>query len=144
MSDSKAVVVWVPPHERPEYIEAQRKKQDLADARQAEALARKAKAEAQEKHDRMMATGRQLVLTQLEKLLKLAQSPDFADAPGPIEMKDLIKLAEVVAKDHRLATGQSTENVAHAVRASVDFSQMTPEEREQWRKLAVKGGANDG
>ncbi len=140
---SSSVVVWVPPNQRPDFLAEQKRKADLKRAQAAEIEAREEAAKAKAMHTRMMSVGRELVLTHLEKLLRLSQSPDFQDSQGPVEMKDLIKLAEVVAKDHRLVTGQSTENIAHAVRASVDFARMTDEERAEWRRLAMKGGAVD-
>jgi len=140
---SAQVVVWVPPHQQPDFLAEQKRKAELKRAQAAEVEAREAAAHAKTQHAKMMSVGRELVLTQLEKLLKMSQSPDFAESVGPVELKDLIKLAEVVAKDHRLVTGQSTENIAHAVRASVDFARMTDEERAEWRRLAMKGGAVD-
>jgi hypothetical protein len=56
-------------------------------------------------------------------------------------MADLIKLAEMSAKDHRLSTGQATEHIAAVISPSVDFTKMTEEEIATWRRLAVKGGA---
>lgn len=142
-TSERSVVVWVPPHERPDFIAEQRRKADLKRAQSAEIEAREEAAKAKTMHMRMMSTGRELVLTHLEKLLRMSQLPDFQSSVGPVDLKDLIKLAEVVAKDHRLVTGQATENIAHAVRASVDFARMTDEERAEWRRLAMKGGAVD-
>jgi hypothetical protein len=107
--------------------------------RQAEQEARLAVAKAKAAHYGMMQAGRDLVRHELEKLLVRARSADFADAPVA-DLKDLIKLAEVTGKDFRLANGLATENIAHALTPSIDFAKMTQAERDEWRRLAIKGG----
>lgn len=115
----------------------------MAELRQAEAAARKAIAERRMRQAQIHEVSERLVLTQLEKLLRLAQSPDFADSPGPIDLKDVIKLAELAHKDYRLDTGQATANVAYTVGPSIDFAKLSQEERDQWRALAAKGGGEE-
>jgi hypothetical protein len=130
---STAVVLWRKP---PEIEEHERK---MLEARKAEADARLAIAESRRKHAEMLQTGTDLVLSQLRKYLKLAQSPDFENAIGPIDPATVLKLAEFVSKNYRLDTGQATENIAHAIGPGLDFSKLTQEERDQWRALAMKG-----
>ena len=55
----------------------------------------------------------------------------------------ILKLAEFVSKNYRLDTGQATENIAHAIGPSLDFSKLSQTERDQWRALAVKGGGGE-
>lgn len=145
--NTREITLWVPPNQRPEAVAEQARKEaahaKALAAKDAEVEARLAVAQARERHARIMTTGQELVLTQLEKLLRLARNPDFADTPGPFEMKDLIKLADLVSKDHRLSTGQATEHIAHVVGPSVDFSKLTQEERDEWRRLAMKGGGGE-
>jgi hypothetical protein len=140
MVTSSAIIPWVPPHLRPEALEAQAKKDKRNEAMAAQTAAMRAMAEAQEKQARMMSVGRDLVLNELNKCLRMANTDDFKDAIGPVPMRDIIKLAEIVSKDHRLSTGQSTENIAHVVGPSIDFSKLSQEERDAWRALAIKGG----
>lgn len=140
---SREIVRWVPPHERPEAVAERARKAKGLEVKDAEADARLAAAEARETHYRMMSTGRKFVLGQFEKWQRLAEGEDFQDSIGPVEPSVLLKLAEVVSKDYRLSTGQATENIAHAVAPRIDFSKMTQEERDMWRKLAIKGGAGE-
>lgn len=132
----KAVVVWVPPHQRPGNRNEFEEKLKLA--KQAEAAARAALAKAKERHAEILSTSAELVLVHLRKYLRLAQSEDFANAIGPLEPSVILKLAEFVSKNHRLDTGQATENVAHALTPALDFSRLTQEERDQWRSLRLK------
>lgn len=135
---SRAVVLW---RKDPE-IEAHDRK--MMEARNAEADARLAIAATRKKHAEMLQVGADLVLNQLRRYLKLAESPDFENAVGPIEPAVVLKLAEFVSKNYRLDTGQATENVAHAIGPSIDFGRLTQEERDAWRALAVKGGGGGG
>lgn len=136
VAPSRAVVLW----RQPEQPEHERK---LAEARKAEADARLALAESRRKHAEMLQVGTDLVLNQLRKYMRLAESPDFEHAVGPLEPAVVLKLAEFVSKNYRLDTGQATENVAHAIAPSIDFSKLTQEERDAWRALAVKGGGGE-
>jgi hypothetical protein len=140
---SREIVVWIPPHERPEYLEEQARKKRQIEARDEATEARLAIAHDRKVHAQMMTRTRELVLHELEKLLRLAQQEDFRNAIGPVAVADLIKLAEMSAKDYRLSAGLSTENIAAIVAPSVDFSKMTQEERDLWRRLALKGGAQE-
>ena len=135
---SKAVVLWKRPPEVEEYEHKMRA------VKRAEADMRLAVAETRRKHAEMLRTGTDLVLSQLQKYLRLAESPDFENAVGPLEPSVILKLAEFVAKNYRLDTGQATENIAHAVGPSIDFSKLTQAERDLWRSLAVKGGGGGG
>ena len=130
---SRAVILWqkTPDEER------------LDRAKSAEVAARYAAAEARKKHAEMLQVGLDLVLSQLSKYLAMAQSPDFAMSIGPVDPPFILKLAEFISKNHRLDNGQATENIAHALAPSIDFSRLTQEERDAWRLLAVKGGAGD-
>lgn len=142
-AESRAVIVWVPPDQRPEAQEkAARKAKDLEvkDAKQTAELAR---AVAAEEFHRLTAAARKLVVVQFEKLLKLAEDPDFGNAQGPLDVKDLIRLAALVANEHRLNHGLATANIAHAVTSQTDFSKFTQAERDMWRSLAVKAGAQE-
>lgn len=138
---SREIIVWLPPDQRPEAIAERERKAKELEARNAATDARLAEAHNSKVHATMMTRARELVAHELEKLLRMAQSEDFRNAIGPVAMADLIKLAEMSAKDFRLSTGQATENIAAAIVSNVDFSKMTQEERDTWRKLAVKGGA---
>lgn len=139
--DSREIVVWVPPHMRGDVAEAEKAKEDaLRKARQAEADARLAVARTKELNAKIQETGAELVLDQLKKYLKLANHADFANSTGPLDPAIILKLAEFVAKYHRLDTGQATENVAHTIGPSVDFGKLTQEERDTWKRLALKGG----
>lgn len=129
---SREVIVWKPPHLRDDHVDT------LAEAKKAEAAARLAIAQTRMQHAEMLATGVKLVLTQLQKYLRLAESEDFANAIGPLEPGIILKLAEFVSKNYRLDTGQATENIAHAIAPTMDFSKLSQEERDQWRALAVK------
>jgi hypothetical protein len=139
--ERKALIRWIAPQERPEVVAERDRQEKLALAKRLEADTRLAQARTRAEHARMMATAQALVLSQLEKLQSLAASPDFANSPGPLEPKDLIKLVEFVSKDFRLSTGQATEHVAMAIGPSIDFGKLTQEERDAWRALALKGGA---
>lgn len=88
----------------------------------------------------ILDVAQQLILDQLQKYLKLSQSPDFKDAIGPVDPKVILKLAEFAAKYTRLDNNQSTENVAHQVRTTVDFSKLSQEDRNLYRELALKAG----
>jgi hypothetical protein len=136
----RAIEVWQAPQSRPEALAEAARKAEVARVRQAELTARTAIAERRTRQAKIHEASEKLVLTQLEKLLRLSESPDYKDSPGPVELKDLIKLAELAGKDFRLDTGQATENVAMAIGPSVDFSKMTQDERDEWRRLAIKGG----
>ncbi len=138
----RAIELWQPPR-REEALEEAARKAEVARVRQAELAARTAIAERRTRQAKIHEASEKLVLSQLEKLLRLAESPDYKDSPGPVELKDLIKLAELAGKDFRLDTGQATENVAMAIGPSVDFTRMTQAEREEWRRLAIKGGGSD-
>jgi hypothetical protein len=140
---SREIVRWVPPHERPEAVAERARKAKAVEVKDAEADARLAVAEARETHYRMMSTGRKFVLGQFEKWQRMSEGPDFENSIGPVEPSTLLKLAEVVSKDYRLSTGQATENIAHAVTPRIDFSKMSQAERDQWRTLAIKGGASE-
>jgi len=140
---SREIVPWVPPDQRPEAAEARARKARADMAKDAQSAAALSQARAKDMHERMVAAGRELVATQLEKLLMLAQSPDFANSTGPVSVGDLIRLAALVSNDYRLSSGQSTANIAHHVTSAIDFSAMTQEERDTWRKLALKGGAKE-
>lgn len=140
---SRDVVVWVPPHLRPDVIEQEAAKDKLRKAREAEAAARLAVAETRARHAHMLDVGTKLVVHELEKYLRMAENPDFANALGPLDPATILKMAEFVSKNHRLDTGQATENIAHAIMPSMDFSNMTQEERDQWRALAIKGGVKE-
>lgn len=143
MSDARALVRWIPPREREDFKAEAAKNAALASARTAEALARKARAERQERQHKIHEVAEKLVLGQLEKLLRLAEHPDFQSSAGPIEMKDLLKLAEMSQKEFRLDMGKSTANVAHAIGPTIDFAKMSPEERSEWRRLTLLGGGLD-
>jgi hypothetical protein len=140
VSQYRAIEVWVPPHERPDALRDAAQRAEVARTRQAELAARTAIAERRARQARIHESAEKLVLTQLDKLLRLSEHADYANSPGPIELKDLIKLAEMAGKDYRLDTGQSTANVAHAIGSSMDFSRMTQAERDTWRALVAKGG----
>lgn len=135
---TKAVVLWRKP---PEVEEQERQ---LVEARIAEGAARLAKAESRRKHAEVQAVATDLVLNELKKYLRLSQDPDFQKAVGPLDPKLILKMAEFVGKNFRLDNGQATENIAHAISSSVDFSKLTQEERDQWRALALKGGGGQG
>lgn len=139
---SREIIRWVPKADRPETKaeEAAEEKKRLVKSAQEEA--RLAKAEAETEHARMMAAGRKLVRTTLEKALELADHPDFRGVLGPLEMRDIIKLAELVAKDLRLANGQATENVAIAM-SNVDITVLSDKEQAAYRATLLKLGAKD-
>jgi hypothetical protein len=138
------VVVWCPPHLRPEAASDAARASRLSAARDAEAAARVAIAKARAMHAEMLSVGTELVLTQLQKYLMLSQSPDFANAVGPLDPATVLKMAEFVSKNYRLDTGQATENIAHAIAPTMDFSKMTQEQRDRWRELAkIAGGDGD-
>lgn len=139
--ESRQLVVWKPPHEQPGAVEAREAKARLDNARAQELEARTAIAKVKIQQAEVVAVGTALVLNELQKYLRMAQSPDFAQTVGPLDPAVILKIAEFVSKTHRLDTGQATENIAHAVRSSVDFSKLTQEERDAWRALAIKGGA---
>jgi hypothetical protein len=139
---TRAVQVWVPPSERPEALQETARKAEVAKVRAAELAARAAVAARRQRQADIHEAGEKLVLHHLQKLQRLSEHEDFKNAPGPVDLKDIIKLAELVGKDFRLDTGQSTENIAHAVSATIDFAKMSQEERDQWRALAIKGGAD--
>jgi hypothetical protein len=143
VADSRQVIVWRPPHERPDFIEAERKKAALRAAREAQNELIKAKSEGHTMQLRMVTAARTLITLQFEKLLKLARHPDFENAPGPLDTKDLVKLAKFVSDDYRLSHGLATENIAHTIAPTIDFEKLTQEERDAWRALAVKGGADE-
>jgi hypothetical protein len=130
----RAISLW---RKAPEVEEHERK---LAAARDAEALARMAIAEVRRKHAEVGLVGIDLVLNELKKYLRLSQSEDFANTVGPLEPAVILKLAEFVSKNHRLDSGQATENIAHAIGPAMDFSKLTQAERDAWRELATKGG----
>lgn len=132
--EKRALILWKKP---PEVEEHERK---MAAAKRAEADARLAIAESRRKHAEMLQTGTDLVLSQLKKYLRISESEDFANAVGPIEPGVILKIAEFVSKNYRLDTGQATENIAHAIGPSIDFSKLSQSERDAWRALAVKGG----
>ncbi len=140
---SREVVVWRPLHERPEFKAKEAEKAQVAAVKTAKNDEALAKAQANEEYHRMNTAARKLVVTQLEKLLDLAQDPDYAHAPGPLDIKDLIRLAAMVANEHRLNHGLATANIAHAVTSNVDFSKFSQAERDLWRELAVKAGAEE-
>lgn len=140
--EHRSVVVWTPPNERPEVIEKRAHEEKLKKAREAEAAARLALAQAKEMQAGILAAGAKLVLSQLEKYIRLSESPDFENTVGPLEPETILKLAEMVFKNHRLETGQATENVAVAIGASIDFSKLSQEQRDQWRDLYLKGGGS--
>ncbi len=144
MSDSsKAVEVWQPPHLRGDAGADHAREAKMRVAREAEAAARLAVAKAKEMHAEMLSTGTELVLTQLKKYLRLSESPDFANAIGPLDPATILKMAEFVSKNYRLDNGQSTENIAHVIAPSVDFSVLTQEERDKWREMATRIGKLD-
>jgi hypothetical protein len=127
-------MLWRKP---PEVEEYDRK---LLEARKAEMDARLAVAESRRKHAEVQVVGTDLVLNELKKYLRLSQSDDFQGAIGPLEPAVILKMAEFVSKNHRLDNGQATENVAHTIGPSIDFSKLTQEERDAWKALAEKGG----
>jgi hypothetical protein len=137
---SRSVEVWVPPQERPDAIKEALRQAEIAKVRAAELSARAAVAARRARQANIHEAGEKLVLGQLQKLLRLAESPDYENSPGPVDLKDLIKLAEMCGKDYRLDTGQATQNIAHAIGPSIDFSKMTQAQRDMWRELAVLGG----
>ena len=138
---SREIVVWQHPHERPEFREAQERKARELEARDAATDARLAQAKDRQLHVQMMTRTREFVLSQIEKWARMAASGDFENSVGPVDANVLLKLMELAAKDYRLSTGQATENIAHAVVTSADFSKFTQEERNRWRELAIKAGA---
>jgi hypothetical protein len=109
--------------------------------RRAEEAARLAIAENKMTHAQIQREAMLFVLGQVQKWNKMAEHPDFQNALGPLDPKVVIKLADFATKNFRLDTGQSTENIAHAVTRTVDFSKLTQEERNAWRALALKAGA---
>ena len=129
-----SIILWKKP---PEAAEHDRK---VAATRAAEDDARLAMAEARKKQAELKHVGIDLVLTQFKKWLKLSAHPDFASAIGPIDPKVVLKIAEFVAKESRLDNGQATENIAHAIGPSLDFSKLSQAERDAWRELAMKAG----
>ncbi len=140
---TRQVVVWVPPHQRPEAVAERARNEKIAEAKAREADARLAIAKTREKHAEIQATGFELVLSQFKKWLAQSQHPDFADSSGPIEPGIVLKIAEFVSKNYRLDSGQATENIAHAIGPALDFSRMTQDERDKWRELVLKGGGSD-
>ena len=140
---TRQVVVWVPPAQRPEAVAERARKAQIAEAQAREAAARLAVAKTREKHAEIQAAGFELVLSQFKKWLEQSQHPDFANSNGPVEPAIVLKIAEFVSKNYRLDSGQATENIAHALTPSIDFSRMSQEERDMWRALALKGGASD-
>ena len=135
--EHRALTLW----RKPAGVEEHERK--MLAAKTAEADARLAIAEWRKKHAEMLQTGTDLVLNQLRKYLKLAELPEFSNATGPVEPSIILKLAEFVSKNYRLDTGQATENIAHAIGPSLDFSKLSQTERDQWRALAVKGGGGE-
>jgi ribosome-associated protein YbcJ (S4-like RNA binding protein) len=141
--EARSVVVWVPPRERPEALREAARQAEVAKVKAAELEARAAIAARRTRQAQIHEASEKLVLGQLLKLLRLAESKDYENSPGPVELKDLIKLAELAGKDYRLDTGQATENIAMALGPSIDFSKLSQEERDAWRALAIKGGAEE-
>ena len=137
---SKAVILWVPPDQRPEVQAERARKAKELEARDAATDARLAKARDAELHAKLMTRSREFVLSQIDKWAALAADPDYAKSIGPIEPAILLKLLELAAKDWRLSTGQATENLAHVVVTSADFGKLSQEERDRWRELAIKAG----
>jgi len=130
----RAVILWRKPPE----VEEHEKR--LADARDAEAATRLAVAEKRRKHAELDATTTDLVLNEVRKYLRLSQSPDFENTVGPLDPTLIMKMAEFINKNHRLDSGQTTENIAATIGPSVDFTKFTQAERDAWRELAIKGG----
>lgn len=143
MSADRQIVVWTPPQTRGEGLKEAQRQAALANARQAEARARQALAERKERLVAIRVVGEELALAELRKKLRMSNDPEFANTPV-LEGKDIIKMLEIVQKEWRLDSGQATEQIAHTLGPSVDFSRMTQAERDEWRRLAVKGGAEDG
>jgi hypothetical protein len=141
--DDRAIVPWLPPHQRPEAVSERAAAAKLALAREAEAAARLAVAKARQMHAEMLSVGTELVLTQLQKYLTISQGKDFENSIGPLDPATILKMAEFVSKNYRLDTGQATENIAHAIAPTIAFEKMTQEQREQWRKLAVEFGGDE-
>lgn len=139
----RAVVVWRPPEEDPEKVRKRAADAKLARAREARALAAEAAAEAQIKLMAARGVIADLVTKEMKKYLELAQHPDFANAVGPLSPEMILKLAEWASKENRLDAGKATEHVAHIVAPAIDFSQMTQEDRNAWRTLAIKYGIPD-
>lgn len=135
--EARAVVLW-----RPREVPADERQ--ARETRKAEYDARLAVAEQRRKQAELVQVGIDLVLSQFKKWLTLAGDPDFANAVGPLEPAIVMKIAEFVTKEHRLDTGQATENIAHAIRPSIDFSKLTQEERNRWKELAEKARAAGG
>ncbi len=137
----REVIVWQPPRDRPEGIAQAAHEAKLAKARAAEMAAREALAMARIKMQNARGVIADLVLREMQKYLRMSELPDFANTTGPLTPELILKLAEWVSKEDRLDTGKSTENIAHTIGPSLDFSRLTQEERDAWRALALKGGA---
>lgn len=133
---TKTLVVWTPPEPPPQ-------EKRLAEVRDMELEARAKLAETRTLHLQMQDVGMRFVVSQLEKWLRMAEAPEFKDSVGPLDPKVVLKLAEFVSKNFRLDNGQATEHIATHVTKSVDFSKLSQEERNAWRALAVKAGADE-
>jgi len=129
------IVVWRPPHEQAPAPKAE--------AQAAEADARLALARLRLKHVQVQDLGTQIVLRSFQQILRQLDDPDFAATAGPLAVEQVLKLAEFVTKNFRLDHGQATENIAHTVSPSIDFSRMTQAERDEWRRLYSKGSKKD-
>ncbi len=130
---------WIPPAERP----AAKKKAALDETRAIVAIVETdaALARAQQAKDlvEIQSDALALVRAEVKKWLRLSESPDFANAIGPVEPAILLKLAELIMKYARVDAGMATENHAHAhAHTDVDFSKLTQDERNAWLAMAAK------
>jgi hypothetical protein len=130
---------WLPPQERPEA----KKKKRLQETQALVAIVETdvALARAQQARDlvEIQSDALALVKSQIQKWLRLSDSPDFANTVGPIEPAILLKLAELVLKYARVDSGLATENHAHAhAHTDIDFSKLSQAERNAWLAMAEK------
>jgi hypothetical protein len=136
---TREIVVWKDPADRPDADATGAR----AEIQKAETAARLAVAKARLTHAKIQVAGMDFVLAQIEKWAKIAADKDFAMSIGPIDPATVMKLAEFVSKNFRLDNGQATENIAHAVTTSVDFSRLSQAERDEWRRLAKAAGVEE-
>ena len=130
---------WIPPAERPEALKRKSLQETRAIVAEVESAAAMAKAAQTKDIIEIQSTALALVKSQLEKWLRLSASPDFENVIGPIEPATLLKLAELILKYARVDSGLATENHAHAhVNTDIDFSKLSPSERNAWLALATK------
>ena len=126
------IAKWVPPRERPEVAALA----ETEEARGQAALERARRAVALNK---FQTSALELAAGQVEKWLRLSQHPDYENAVGPLDPKQIIALLDLVLKyTPPPSPSASVDGSPKDSTGLADFSRLTAAERETWKRLATK------